>query len=236
MSILALSGGGAGGAFGAGALIGLGRAGARPVFTLVTGVSTGALLAPFAFLGEAWDGVLLALLANDRTTHPLRHAGAGLLLHASLYNNRALAELIDRLCSPELVEAVAAQSSSGRMLLVATTDLDTQRSVIWDMGAIASQGGEKARKLFRRVLLASASYPGLLPPVLINVEGSGRSYDEMHVDGGTTLPFFIAPGVSEGSPEALQALRGAQLYILLNRQLDTSVRTHTRAGIFDPAA
>ena len=229
--ILALSGGGAGGAFAAGALVGLSRGGHRPAFTLVTGVSTGALLAPFAFLGESWDAQLEKIFLGNGAEHVLRHPGTGLLLHASVYSNRALSSLVDQLFTDRLIDAVAVQAARGRALLVATTNLDTQDTVIWDLGAIALQPGERARELFRRVILASASYPGLLPPVLIHVEGSGRVYDEMHVDGGTTVPFFVLPPIIDGSSEALATLRGARVYVLVNRQLDAEART-TRDGTF----
>lgn len=123
--------------------------------------------------------------------------------------------------TPRLLQAVAAERAKGRLLLVATTDLDKEETVIWDMGLIAAHGGEAARELFRNVLLASASIPGVFPPVLIHVEGQGRSYDEMHVDGGTTMPFFIASEIAQLSPQTLDPLRDANVFILVNGQLST---------------
>jgi hypothetical protein len=93
------------------------------------------------------------------------------------------------------------------------------------MGAIATQGGEAARTLFRDVLVASASIPGLFPPVLIHVESSGAPFDEMHVDGGTSVPFFFAPEIAEIMPITFDELRGANLYILINGQLITPQKT-----------
>ena len=220
-----LSGGGAGGAFSAGALVGLSRRGERPAFALVTGVSTGALIAPFAFLGPAWDQQLTDAFATNRSEHLLRFPGIGLLFHAGVYQSKPLIEFVDLIFTDQLIDAVGEESAKGRMLLVATTDLDTEDTVIWDMGAIASRGGADAHRLFRKVLVASASYPGLLPPVLIRVEDPGGVYDEMHVDGGTTVPFFIAPYFAEIAPDAREALRGANLYVLLNRQLDAPPQT-----------
>jgi len=124
-----------------------------------------------------------------------------------------------------LVKAVADESAKGGALLVATTDLDKQESVIWDLGAIARQGGEAARVLFRDVLVASASIPGLFPPVLIHVEGGGASYDEMHVDGGTTLPFFVATEIAQILPREFERLRGARVFVLVNGQLGARPQT-----------
>ena len=125
-----------------------------------------------------------------------------------------------------LIEAVATEAARGRVLFVATTDVDKQETVIWDMGEIAMRGGEAARVLFRDVLVASASVPGLLPPVLIRVDGpNGESFDEMHVDGGTTTPFFVASEIAQILSADFQALpgaevlHGARVYVLVNGEL-----------------
>ena len=228
LNILALSGGGAGGAYGAGALVGLGRRGERPQFAVVTGVSTGALLAPFAFLGPAWDAQLKEAFINARTEHLLRLRGlAALLFRPGVYRGEPLMELVDHYVTDELIQEVARESAKGRMLLVATTDLDKEETVIWDMGAIASHGGEAARTLFRDVLVASASIPGLFPPVIIHVSDSQNSYDEMHVDGGTSVPFFFTWEVAEilNFPAAAEDLKGANLYVIINGQLGTTPLT-----------
>jgi predicted patatin/cPLA2 family phospholipase len=219
LNILAISGGGSGGAFGAGALVGLDRRGERPPFAVVTGVSTGALLAPFAFLGPEWDQQLTEAYAGGRSERLLQSRRFGFLFRSSIYKGQPLIDLVDHFVTDALIQAVAHESAKGRLLLVATTYLDKGETVIWDMGAIATQGGEAARTLFRDVLVASASIPGLFPPVLIHVESSGVSYDEMHVDGGTTVPFFFAPEIAEIMPITFDELRGANLYILINGQL-----------------
>jgi predicted acylesterase/phospholipase RssA len=225
ITILAISGGGADGAFSAGALVGIDELGERPQYTVVTGVSTGALLAPFAFLGPAWDRQLASTFASGSCGQLMRFPGLGWLFRPSIYDGNALVRLVDQLFTDALIDAVAAHAAEGRQLLIATTNLDTQETVIWDLGAIAAQRSETARRLFRRVLVASASYPGLLPPTLIRVEGPGGIYDEMHIDGGTTAPFFIAPDLSEVPAEAREALRGARIYVLLNRQLQAPIKT-----------
>jgi predicted acylesterase/phospholipase RssA len=225
LNILALSGGGAGGAFGAGALVGLSLCGTRPEFQVVTGVSAGALIAPFAFLGPAWDGKLEEGFRGARTEHLLQTRGLGFLSRPGYYKGEPLVELVDSFITDELVEAVAQQAAKGRLLMVATTDLDKEETVIWDMGAIAAQGGERARVLFRDVLVASASIPGVFPPVLIHVEGGGTQYDEMHVDGGTTVPFFLASEVAGMEPQEAEELEGGRVFVLVNGQLSTFPKT-----------
>jgi len=225
LNILALSGGGAGGAFGAGALVGMSRREERPQFAVVTGVSTGALLAPFAFLGSAWDEQLIDVFASRRAERLLQSRGIGILFRPGIYQTKPLMDLVNHFVTDALINAVAEQSSKGRSLLVATTDLDKEETVIWDMGAIATHGGPAARNLFRDVLVASASIPGLFAPVLIHVEGSGTAYDEMHVDGGTTVPFFFVPEIAELMAGEAEELQGANLYVIVNGQFSTLPHT-----------
>lgn len=162
--ILSLSGGGAGGAYGAGVLTGLTDAGERPQFEIVTGVSTGALIAPFAFLGSEWDAQLEEAYTGELAAHVLRQRGIAVFFEPSLYRGEPLTALVDHYVTEDLLAAVAREYARGRLLYVATTNLDTQESVLWDMGLIASRGGEEARVLFRDVLVASASVPGVFPP------------------------------------------------------------------------
>ncbi|MEA3183438.1 MAG: hypothetical protein QOI59_6961 [Gammaproteobacteria bacterium] len=225
INVLALSGGGAAGAFGAGALVGLSRRGERPEFQVVTGVSTGALIAPFAFLGPDWDVQLTEAYSGQHTQH-LLHARwlAGLFL-PGLYDDRPLTALVNHFVTLDLLHAVAREAARGRLLEVATTDLDKEETVVWDMGAIAARGDERARQLFRDVLLASASVPGAFRPVLIHVEEEGRIYDEMHVDGATTVPFVGAPESVFFSSLDLAGFRRGKIFVLVNGQLATAPRT-----------
>jgi hypothetical protein len=224
-NILALSGGGAGGAFGAGALVGLSRRGERPRFDIVTGVSAGALIAPFAFAGLQWDEQLSQALAGSQSQGLLAFRGVGALFNPGLFHGEPLADLVQRYVSDDLIRAVAEQASQGRALLVATTDLDKEETVVWDMGLIASRGDEAARTLFRQVLIASASVPGVFPPVVIGVTKDGRHYEEMHVDGGVTVPFFVAPDLAYILPLVPNGLEGANIYVLVNSQLGGEPRT-----------
>jgi Patatin-like phospholipase len=212
---LALSGGGAAGAFGAGALVGLSHRNERPQYDVVTGVSAGALIAPFAFLGPGWDAQLADAITSGRgkqmTLHGLTH-----LLFGARHRSDALLSFVDHYITQDLIDAVAREAAAGRILWVATTDLDKEELVIWDMGIIAQHGGEPARKLFRDVLVASASVPGVFSPVLIHVEKGGVQYDEMHVDGNASASLFVAPAAAYFAVLDQSALEGAQLYVLIN--------------------
>ena len=215
---LVLSGGGAGGAFGAGALVGLSRRHERPQYDVVTGVSTGALIAPFAFLGSDWDAQLSEAFTSGRGAQMSVRGLLALPLGASR-RSAVLAALVDHYVTPDLIRAVAKQAGTGRLLWVATTDLDKEETVIWDLGAIAMRGGEPARKLFRDVVVASASIPGVFEPVLIHVQQEGRLYDEMHVDGNASASLFIAPAAAYFALLDQRSLDGAQVYVLINGQI-----------------
>lgn len=225
INVLALSGGGAGGAFGAGALVGLTQSGARPTFHLVTGVSTGALIAPMAFLGPDWDPQLKEAFAGESAQQLLKRRAVAFIFGAALYDGRRLVSLVDRFVTDELVSAVAREARKGRMLLVETTDLDKEEPVIWDMGAIAIRGGPEAKKLFRDVLVASASVPVLFPPVAIRVEDHGALFDELHVDGSTTTVLFIAPEMAAVVPEAFEGASRINVYVVVNGQLGESPKS-----------
>jgi hypothetical protein len=189
---LALSGGGPDGAFGAGLLTGWSASGKRPQFQLVTGISAGALIAPFAFLGPAYDAPLRDLWTQYETSELITaQILPGLFGGPALADTAPLARLIARYVDGPFLGRIAAEYAKGRILLVGTTNLDAQRPVVWNMGAIARVGTPEAIDLFRKVLLASAAIPGAFPPVHIKVEADGQMFDEMHVDGGTTREVFV---------------------------------------------
>ncbi len=215
---LVLSGGGAGGAFGAGALVGLTRRHERPRYDVVTGVSAGALIAPFAFLGPSWDAQLTDAFTGRRAEQ-MSVRGLLALPFGAARRSAVMTALVDHYVTPELIRAVAREAATGRLLWVATTDLDKAETVIWDMGAIAARGGEVARKLFRDVLVASASIPGVFAPVLIHVQDGDASYDEMHVDGNASTPLFVAPVAAYFALLNKTLLEGARVYVLINGQI-----------------
>ena len=192
-TVLALSGGGANGAFGAGVLSGWSASGTRPQFTFVTGASAGALIAPFAFLGPAHDETLKSVFASGEMANLLQSDTFAGLFGTGFFKTAPLTALIARHVNAPLLEEIAREYRTGRRLYVVTTDLDAQRTAIWDMGKIATSGDPGALELFRNVLSASASIPGVFSPVLIEVEAEGRRFAEMHVDGGVTTNILIVP-------------------------------------------
>ena len=230
-SILALSGGGANGAYGAGILAGWTQKGDRPDFDIVTGVSTGALAAPYAFLGADWDDELAAAYSEGQTEGLLSWRSFAAFLSPGLFSPRTLEALVEEHVTPVLLAQIAQENKKGRRLFVATTNLDSGETVIWDMGLLAEGGDENALRLFRQVLLASASIPGVFPPVLIaGMTEAGTVRQEMHVDGGVNTPFL---GVPEGmilSGETLPGWSGSELYVSINGKLGQDDR-QTRGSL-----
>lgn len=217
---LALSGGGADGAYGVGVLNGWTAARNRPTFSVVSGVSTGGLIAPFAFLGSQYDDTLRELYTSGIAETLLNDPSIIRVLFGSgLFGNTRLRELVARYVGPEIMAQVARENAKGRRLLVVTTDLDTQRTAIWDMGKIAAVGTAEALKLFRDVMAASASIPLVFPPILIEAEGQGRRFQEMHVDGGVTAPVLTLPEalLFQGR---LPDNAKMDIYILVNKKIE----------------
>ena len=196
--MLAISGGSNNGAYGAGLLNGWSQSGTRPVFKVVTGISTGAIIAPFAFLGSEYDDKLKELYTKYSTKDIMRIHPSG----NSFASTKPLEHLIERYFDAELLKEIAIEYNKGRRLYVGTTNLDAQRLVVWDMSKIASIGNDNALKLFRKVILASASIPIAFPPVYLNVEANDKKYDEMHVDGGVVKQVFFLYDVVQGIEKA----------------------------------
>jgi hypothetical protein len=219
-----LSTGGGDGAFGAGLLNGWSESGKRPQFVLVTGVSTGALMAPFVFVGSSMD---------DRLKRAYTEYNAGDIFEdvktpESLVDTWPLKRLIAKEVTPELLAAVAEGHRAGRRLFVATTNLDASRGVVWNMGAIAARGDEAALKLFRDIMLASTAIPGMFPPVLIDVEVNGRPNKEMHADGGLAAQVYTAPETLLNSSSGYK-LPATELYIIVNTGLSPEFQMTERS-------
>ncbi len=197
MNYLAISGGGSNGSFGAGLIYGWTEKGTRPNFTIVTGVSTGALIAPFAFLGEKYDPVLrevyTTLSPENIYSGDVWTVLDGVTGGLALADSAPLSKVIERTITPKLFSEIAAEHRKGRRLYIGTSNLEAQRSVIWDIGAIANSGNPNALNLFRKIMLASAAVPGVFKPVFIDVIVGGKKYQEIHVDGGVTAQVFLYP-------------------------------------------
>ena len=231
VNVLAISGGGPDGAFGAGLLCGWTQAGNRPRFKLVTGISTGALIAPFAFAGPQYDPILkkfyTSLSTPDiYTPRPLLSLLAGT---DALSDTTPLAHLLTQVVDEKLLAAVAQAHKQGRRLYIGTTNLDAGRLTIWNMGAIATHGGPQALDLFREIMRASASIPVAFPPVYLHVEAKGKTYDEMHVDGGASTQVFfygfmldLSAAVKEAGITAHTPIR---IYVIRNGQIKSSWQT-----------
>ena len=223
VNFLAISGGSDNGAFGAGLLNGWTAAGNRPEFKIVTGVSTGSLIAPLAFLGPDYDDELKAAYTTISKKDIYEERGLlAAVFDDGMADSRPLLRLVERYVTPEVLTKIAAEYEKGRLLLVATTDLDARGAVIWNMTAIAASGDPGALDLFRKILVASASVPGVFPPVMIEVEANETKYQEMHVDGGAMAQVFLYPPHID--VEALSAQYGAvrkrTLYLIRNASLE----------------
>ena len=216
--LLAVSGGGDNGAFGAGLLNGWTAAGDRPVFKAVTGVSTGALIAPFAFLGPDYDYVLREVYTSVKPTDiAQRRSVLAAINDDGMADNRPLWSLISKYVTDEFLAKIAEQHRRGRILLIGTTDLDARQPVIWNMGLIASSGAPHALDLFRSILLASAAIPGAFPPTMIRVEADGVQYEEMHVDGGASAQVFLYPPSTRGVAQSMGVELKRQLRVFIIR-------------------
>jgi hypothetical protein len=220
---LAISGGGANGAFGAGLLVGWTAAGNRPEFTVVTGISTGALMAPFVFLGPDYDDELRELYTKITTEDVVRKRNFfARILADSAMDSAPLAAMLEECIDEALMEAIAAEYAKGRSLFIGTTNLEAARPVIWNIGRIARSGHPEALDLIRRVMLASASIPGVFPPVLLEVEAEGQTYDELHVDGGVTSQVFLYPSGLDWARllEDFDVPSAPRVYIIRNSRLE----------------
>ena len=222
--VLAIPGGGDAGAFAAGILSGWTAHGDRPQFRVVTGTSVGALIAPFAFLGPQYDETIrsVAVSVNPGDIFDRRSTLAG-LASDGMASSEPLARIVARYVTADILAAIAREYARGRALQVATTDLDAGRQVVWNMGVIASSDAPGALDLFRKILIASASIPGVVSPVMFDVELDGRRFQEMHVDGGVISQVFLYPSQlmqeltqTTGKPFA----RELHTYVIRNGRLE----------------
>jgi len=238
-NFLALSGGGDDGAFGAGLLVGWSKQGSRPAFNLVTGISTGALIAPFAYLGKEYDPVLQEVYTNinPKDVYIERGILSG-IFSDGLADSTPLYQLISKYVDANFLKKIAFEyNANGRWLLIGTTNIDAGIPVAWNMGKIATIGTPEALELFRRIMLASASIPGAFSPVMFDFLVDGQAFQEMHVDGGASTQVFLYPSAAAQRANDLGLKRrlNRQAYIIRNSRLDprwseTERRTISVAG------
>jgi len=220
---LAISGGGANGAFGAGLLIGWTATGERPEFSMVTGVSTGALTAPFAFLGPDYDDAMKEVYTTTSTKDiATKRTAVAAAFGDSVTDTAPLRKLIAKYIDADMIDAIAQEHNRGRRLFVGTVNLDAGRSVIWNIGAIAASDYPDKIELIHELLRASAAIPVAFPPVFISVEAEGKQYDEMHVDGGTGSQVFVYPAAADWRvvTRKLKVQGKPQVYVIRNSFLD----------------
>lgn len=224
LNYLAVSGGGDNGAFGAGLLVGWSEEGSRPEFGVVTGISTGALIAPFAFVGPEYDEELKKAYTEISSKNIFEERGVlSVLFDDALADTTPLWHMIEQCYDEDLLERIAQEHAKGRWLLVATTDLDALRPVIWNITKIAASKKPGALELFRKILLASASIPGFFPPVMFDVEVEGQAHQEMHVDGGAVSQVFLVPsqfGAVAEERGLVPERTGRTAYIIRNSRID----------------
>jgi hypothetical protein len=223
--LLAVSGGGDKGAFGAGLLCGWTDAGNRPTFKAVTGVSTGALIAPFAFLGPEYDHVLRKVYTSiSQKDIARKRVFLAAINNDGMADNRPLWDLIGQFVDETLLAKIAAEHAKGRLLLIGTTDLDARQPVVWNIGTIAASGAANALDLVRKILLASAAIPGAFPPSMIRVEADGQTFEEMHVDGGASAQVFMYPPGMRAAAAALgdAMAREGRVYIIRNSKVPST--------------
>jgi predicted acylesterase/phospholipase RssA len=239
---LAISGGGENGAYGAGLLTAWSDLGTRPQFKGVTGVSTGALIAPFAFLGAGHDRDLERFYTTiDQSDVMVSRGLLTGILSDSLYDSAPLLHLIRGVLTAEFVAAIAREyTEKGRLLFISTTNLDVPVGVMWNIGAIASSGRTDAPDLIARILLASASIPGAFPPVMIDLEAGGERFQEMHVDGGTVAQVVLYPPSFNGADLEREighdvwrqmASRERRLYVIRNSRPGADLETVDRSTL-----
>ena len=219
---LAISGGGAEGAFGAGLLVGWSEAGSRPDFQMVTGISTGAIIAPWVFLGSEFDHVLRKIYTTTSTDDLLRYrAWIEVPFSDAIADSTPIMELIRMHIDDDVIESIAAEYRKGRRLFIGTTDLNHMRLRIWNIGAIAASGLPHARDLIHKIILASASIPGIFPPVSIDVAAGGTRYTELHVDGGLSTQVFVYPAATDWHAmlERLEVPAMPNIYVIRNATL-----------------
>lgn len=229
-ALLALSGGGEDGAFGAGLLVGWSAHGTRPSFKIVTGTSTGALVAPFAFLGSDFDATLERIYTKTEADDVIADRTLlAAVANDAMLDNTPLKRSIAKYIDPRVLDLIATEYHKGRLLLISTTNLDGGRSVVWNIGAIAASSHPRRLELVRKIMLASTAVPGMFPPVMLDVLVESKPHQEMHVDGGTVSQVFVYPSSATLPDGFLHSRRGRPgVFVIRNGRIAPSAETVER--------
>tara|TARA_R110002072_G_scaffold17228_2_gene65840 strand:+ start:446 stop:1564 length:1119 start_codon:yes stop_codon:yes gene_type:complete len=225
-TVLALSVGGEDGAFGAGALVGWTSTGQRPEFDLVTGISSGALIAPFAFVGPEHDDALRRIYTENDASDIMKLRPFQAVSRGAIYDTEPLADLIKSFTPNAFLDLVAARHAQGGRLFIVTSEVETAKAYVWDMGAIAQA---KQYDLFRQVMRASAALPGLFSPVVLRYTVGEKTYEETHIDGGVHMPFLAIPSFAFTTAD--QKLRGGRIYLIVNNTLNPEPVTVSNSAL-----
>ena len=232
---LSLSGGGDNGAFGAGLLAGWTQQGTRPEFDQVVGISTGSLIAPFAFLGSDYDQQLQEVFTTIKPSDIYTQRRLlSIIFNDGLADNTPLLRLIEKNITGDLLEKIAIEyEKKGRLLLIGTTNIDNGQLVIWNMGKIAALRTPASASLFHHVMLASAAVPGLFPPELFDATVGGVEFDELHVDGGLAVQLYLYPAAvsKQAVAQGLLKPRQRSAYIIRNASITVGHEDTERNGI-----
>lgn len=225
-TMLAISAGGEDGAFGAGALTGWSATGQRPEFDMVTGISSGALIAPFAFLGSGYDDKITHIFTTHDGSDIMQLRPMQAVFNGALYDTSPLAELITYYMPDTFLGQIAARHASGGRLFVMTSELDSSRAFIWNMGAIAQ---DRQYDLFRLIIRASTALPGLFSPVKLQYISTGITYKETHIDGGVHMQFLAIPSFAITNPDP--NISGGRLFVLINNTLNPAPVTTSGSAL-----
>ena len=222
-NILTLTGGGSRGAFGTGLLIGWGEKGTMPNFDIVTGISTGAVMAPFIFLGKDELKKVEYFYTKMNTDEVFTSSLLHIFGYGYMMNAKPLKALFAKTFDKAFLDKIAKEYKNGRRLYIGTTNIDTGQLTVWDMGAIASSSRPDKYQRFCDIIYASSALPIYLPPQYMQVNIDDKKYYQMHIDGGIYSQVFMI-GLLVNWGEVLNFKKSANtnfdvtLYTIANRK------------------
>ena len=220
-TVLAISGGGSQGAYGCGVLDGWKKRGDMPQFDVVTGISTGAIISSFVFLGGENIHNIAQIYLSIETSDIYHYNFFKIFGGSSITSTQPLKDMIAKYITPQVLDAVAQEYKKGRRLYVGTTNIDNGSLVVWDLGAIAASNHPDKLQLYRDIIYASSAIPGIFDPQYFSIKYKNKEYYQMHIDGGMSAYVFMI-GMYKDWQKILHLPKETKLnlslYILSNRQ------------------